>query len=183
MHPNSFQKLLSLSPLAIAAQPAQRMLSHLVGGIELFEAASAKGSAMKFRILLVCFFASGAADAADWVSLGKTDEGKLENFADVSSIRIDAAIRRGSSKVIPAPHTLPGGAEYSSKWISQISYNFAFNCTEKSGRVEGFKFYFDDGTSYLDPPIHYPKPWQAVPPDSDSNWALLMKFVCAWTPK
>jgi len=51
----------------------------------------------------VCFFVSGAADAADWVSLGKTDEGRLENFADVSSIRIDAAIRRGSSKWFRRP--------------------------------------------------------------------------------
>jgi hypothetical protein len=57
---------------------------------------------------------SGAAHAAQWVSLGKADAGK-ETFVDVSSIRIEAEIRRGWSKVVLSPHTQNGGGDLSTK--------------------------------------------------------------------
>jgi hypothetical protein len=134
------------------------------------------------RFALTLLLASGAAHAAQWVSLGRADAGK-EAFVDVSSIRIDAEIRRGSSKVVLSPHTQNGGGDFSAKWISEISYNFAFNCVEETGRVEGFSFQFDDGTNYSDPAKHYPKPWQKVPLDTDAIWTSLMKYICAWKPK
>ena len=131
---------------------------------------------------MTLLLASGVAHATQWVSLGKSDAGR-ETLVDVSSIRIEAGIRRGSSKVVLSPHTQNGGGDLSSKWISLITYNFAFNCAEETGRVEGFSFQFDDGTTYDDPPIHYPKPWQKVPLDTDAIWTSLMQYICSWKPK
>jgi hypothetical protein len=140
-------------------------------------------SGIRTVVLLALLLACGAAQAADLVSVGKNDGGKKETFVDVSSIRVEGEIRRGLSTVVLAPHTQNGGGDYSSKWISHIAYSFAFNCVERTGRVEGFNFYFEDGTNYIDPAAHYPKPWQKVPPDTDSNWTTLMQFICAWKQK
>jgi hypothetical protein len=133
--------------------------------------------AMVLALLMACF----VAHADQWVSLGKMDNGNKETLVDVAGIRIDNGIRRGSSKVVFATHAQAGTGEYSSKWVSYFSYQFAFNCSDKMGRVEGMSGKFDDGTAYVD--RHYPKPWQAVPTAPKSNWTTLMEFVCAWKPK
>lgn len=136
---------------------------------------------MQKTMLLALTFACCAAQAEEWVSLGKIDNGNKETFVDVSSIRVDSEIRRGSSKVVFASHAQAGAGEYSSKWVSYFSYQFAFNCTDKMGRVEAMSGYFDDGTTYID--RYYPKPWQAVPMAPKTNWTALMEIVCAWKPK
>jgi hypothetical protein len=136
---------------------------------------------MRKAILLALLLACRAAQAEQWVSLGKIDNGNKETFVDVSSIRIDSGIRRGSSKVVFALHAQAGAGEYASKWVSYFSYRFAFNCADKMGRVEGMSGNFDDGTTYID--RYYPKPWQAVPVAPKTNWTTLMEFVCAWKSK
>lgn len=146
------------------------------------QASSRQGWCFPYAILMTLLLASGVAHAAQWVSLGKADAGK-ETFVDISSIRVAAEIRRGSSQVVLSPHTQNGGGNLSTKWISHITYSFAFNCVEETGRVEGFNFQFDDGTNYNDPAIHYPKPWQKVPLDNNSIWTSLMQYICAWKPK
>jgi hypothetical protein len=132
-------------------------------------------------MLLGLMLACGAAQAEEWVTLGKIDNGNKETFVDVSSIRIDNGIRRGSSKVVFVSHAQAGAGEYSNKWVSYFSYQFAFSCADKMSRVEGMSGYFDDGTSYID--RYYPKPWRAVPMAPKTNWTTLMEFVCAWKPK
>jgi hypothetical protein len=99
-------------------------------------------------MLLALLLACCAAQAEEWVSLGKIDNGNKETFVDVSSIRIDSGIRRGSSKVVFASHAQAGAGEYSSKWVSYFRYQFAFSCADKMGRVEGMSGYFEDGTTY-----------------------------------
>ena len=84
-------------------------------------------------------------------------------------------------KEVFASHAQAGAGGYSSKWVSYFSYQFAFSCADKMGRVEGMSGYFDDGTTYID--RYYPKPWQAVPMAPKTNWTTLMEFVCAWKSK
>jgi hypothetical protein len=132
-------------------------------------------------MLLALLLACRVAQAEEWVSLGNIDNGNKETFVDVSSIRIDIGIRRGSSKVAFASHAQAGAGEYSSKRISYFRYQFAFSCADNMGRVEGMTGYFEDGTTYID--RYYPKPWQAVPTAPKTNWTTLMEFVCAWKPK
>jgi hypothetical protein len=130
---------------------------------------------------ILMLFSSGVpASAADWMSLGKLDNGNRETFVDLSSIRIDGSIRRGAYKVVFASHVQAGGGEYASKWVSYFSYRFAFNCDDKIGRVEAMAGYFDDGTSYVD--HYFPKPWQVVPVAPKTNWTTLMEYVSAWKP-
>jgi hypothetical protein len=133
---------------------------------------------MRTAILLALLLTCGVVQAEQWVSLGKIDNGSKETFVDVSSIRIDSEIRRGSSKVVFALRAQAGVGEYASKWVSSFSYQFAFNCADNMGRVEGMSGNFDDGTTYVD--RDYPKPWQAVPMAPKTNWTTLMEFVCAW---
>src|ERR1700691_4743331 len=135
---------------------------------------------MRKTMLLALMLACCPALAEEWVSLGKVDNDNKETFVDVSSIRIDSEIRRGSSKVVFASPVQAGAGEYSSTWVSHFSYQFAFSCADKMGRVEGMSGYFDDGTTYID--RHYPKPWQAVPMAPKTNWTTLMEFVCTWKP-
>jgi hypothetical protein len=59
---------------------------------------------MRKTMLLALMLACCPAQAEEWVSLGKMDNGTKETFVDVSSIRIDSGIRRGSSKVVFASH-------------------------------------------------------------------------------
>jgi alpha-beta hydrolase superfamily lysophospholipase len=90
------------------------------------------------------------ANALPWVPIDKADEDG-ETFVDPSSIRIEGAIRRGSSTVVVAPHSQSGAGQFSRKWVDHITYQFAFNCEEGMSRVEGFRIFFDDGTHYIDP--------------------------------
>jgi hypothetical protein len=80
---------------------------------------------MRKAILLALLLACGAAQAEQWVSLGKIDNGNKETFVDVSSIRIDSGIRRGSSKVVFALHAQAGGLAISatdSRSIARIKW-------------------------------------------------------------
>src|ERR1700730_3782967 len=63
---------------------------------------------MRKTMLLALMLACCPALAEEWVSLGKIDNCNKETFADVSSIRIDSGIRRGSSKVVFASHVQAG---------------------------------------------------------------------------
>jgi hypothetical protein len=51
-------------------------------------------------ILLTLLLACGTAQASDWVSIGKSDNGTREYFADVSSIGITGDIRRAWVKTV-----------------------------------------------------------------------------------
>jgi hypothetical protein len=125
---------------------------------------------------------SGTLEAAEWVSLGKLGNAKKETFVDVSSIRIDGKIRKGASKVVLASHSITGAGDNANKWISEISYQFTFDCFEKSSRIDAMSAYFDDGTNWSEPASAFPKPWVTVPPGFQSNWTSLIHFVCAWKP-
>ena len=138
---------------------------------------------MIFAWLCAITFLSGTnfASVVEWESLGKSDHGKKETFVDLSSIQIDGDIRRGSSKVVVTPHSEAGAGKYPDKRISYFTYRFAFRCAEGVGRIDAFSVHFDDGTTYVDPPSNYPKPWRSTSQESDTNWPVLAHFACART--
>jgi hypothetical protein len=49
---------------------------------------------MHGKWLLTLFLACGSAQASEWVSIGKSDDGVREHFADVSIIGITRETRR-----------------------------------------------------------------------------------------
>jgi len=125
-------------------------------------------------LLLPC----GAAQASNWVSLGKPDSGIFEDFIDVSSIRIEGNVRRAWFKKVYKAHTekAPDDGRYEE---SSVEKN-AFNCSQEMYRIEALTVYFEDGTLYRTPAESYPIPWVPVTPDTVED--KQMKFICRWKP-
>jgi hypothetical protein len=125
---------------------------------------------MQGKYLLTLLLACGSAQASEWVSIGKSDNGRLEYFADVSSIGITGETRRAWIKTIVLPNTL------------STLERLAFNCGEGTMRWEAFTLYSRDGSEIGGEPAGtYPTPWKPVPPDTVGS--AFMHFVCKWKPK
>jgi hypothetical protein len=139
-----------------------------------------KGKGMRKTILSALLLACGTAQAANWVSLGKTDDGKQEIFIDGSSIRIAGHTRRVWIKTIYADHTMPGGSENPNRWQHESMDHWAFDCREANVMLEAGIDYFEDGTSFS-LPSNRAKLWHAVAPET--LFDLEMHFICAWKPK
>jgi hypothetical protein len=114
---------------------------------------------------------TGTAQASDWVSVGKSDDGKQEIFVDVSSIRIAGDTRRAWIKTVFAPHTRKGIAGDANKWVSYGVVRVAFNCGEETSQDEAATYYYDDGTNYpLD--AAFAPPREPVAPDTMSDFEI-----------
>ena len=136
---------------------------------------------MKRTILLTLLLASGTAQASEWVSLGKSDDGKQAIFVDVSSVRVAGQIRRAWFKTVLAPHTVRGTGEDVDKWESDEVGQNAFDCSENTRRVEALIIYYEGGGDHTLPARMFPSPWEPVPPDTLVS--VEMHFICAWKPK
>jgi hypothetical protein len=126
-------------------------------------------------LLLAC----GAAQATEWVSLGKPDNNQ-EIFVDVSSIRLGGAIRRAWIKGVYAPHTMKGGGKYANKWETETMSHFVFDCGEETVSIESGIAYFDDETSFSTTPGTAMATRPVAP---DTVFSVEMRFICAWKPK
>jgi hypothetical protein len=131
-------------------------------------------------ILPALLLACGTAQAANWIPLGKIDDGKEEIFIDGSSIRIAGYTRRVWIKTIYADHTMPGGSENPNKWQHESMDHWAFDCREANVKLEASIDYFEDGTSFS-LPANRAKLWHAVAPETLFDFE--MHFICAWKPK
>jgi len=142
------------------------------------------GPSMNKRCLrgfLVAMLGVGAsAAAADWVSLGKVNDGSQETFIDTTSIRIDGDLRRGWLKLVSAPHTLTGLVGGPDKWVDYQLRREAFRCRDEYHRSEGLVIFFDDKTSFTTPVKSLPMLWEPVPPDTAAS--VVMQFMCGFEP-
>ena len=136
---------------------------------------------MRTKTLLVLLLACGAAQAADWASLGKSDDGAQEVFVDGSRIRVKAGIRQAWIETLFAPRTRRGVDENASKWQQRSIALYSYNCNDETVKIESLATYFDDGTIYTTPADSNSGPWRPVPPDTLLN--AQMQFICAWKPK
>lgn len=130
-------------------------------------------AAVAFSVLLVC----GTAQAADWVSVANSVDGKQEFFVDVSSIRVAGDIRRAWFKTTFLPHTMQA-PENPKKWWSDDLSRDVFNCAEETSRREALTMHYEDGTALLVPAEGFPSPWIPVAPETILDTE--MKFICAW---
>jgi hypothetical protein len=136
---------------------------------------------VKRTVLLALLLACGTAQASEWVSLGKSEDGTKETFIDVSSIRVVGAIRRAWFKVIYAPHAQRGSGSDANKWWNYTMEREALTCAEETFRLEGLLIYYDDGTTNSVPSISFPTSWEPVPPDT--MYEVQLRFICTWKPK
>ena len=132
-------------------------------------------------LLIAC----GVAQASEWVSLGKTDDGKTEYFVDVSGIQPSVGvITRAWVKLVFARHTQRFPAEDSKKkWAVYSVQRFAYMCAEGNAEVEAMSVYFEDGTHFAVPADAITMVGgtsEPVPPDTIGD--TVMKFVCNWKP-
>jgi hypothetical protein len=133
---------------------------------------------MNRAILLALLAASGIAQASNWVSVLHSDDGKREVFIDVSDIRDEGVIRRAWVKVVFQPHTKNGEGTGPRKWWHDSVSLMAFNCAEKTHRIEAITVYYEDGTHITE---DAPTPWEPIFPDSLAS--APMQIVCALKPK
>jgi hypothetical protein len=133
---------------------------------------------MNQTIVLTLLLACGTAQAAEWVSLGKSADGTW-NFIDASRIRVMGAIRVARFKRVSAPHTERGSGADAKRWLSYGVGRKAFNCAEGTSRHEGWTAYWDDG-SHTPGAGHFPEPWTPILLDTISNGQA--QFICAWRP-
>lgn len=124
-------------------------------------------------LVIVC----STAQASNWVSVGNDDAGTMENFIDVSSLRIAGNIRRAWFKSVYKTHAEKGA---DGKYWSYTVFKTAYNCTQEVERYEAMTIYYEDGTNYSMAAENYPTPWTPVVPDTLS--AGDMEFICRWKP-
>jgi hypothetical protein len=132
-------------------------------------------------ILLTLLLSGGPVRAAEeWTSVGKSADGKMETFVDISSIHTTAAISRVWARLIVAPGTRRGEGPDASKWLSSVMNRLVFNCADETGRSEAITYYFDDGTNESVSADQFPTPWEPVAPDT--QWSTVMHLACGWRP-
>jgi len=129
-----------------------------------------------------------AVQGAQWVSLGSFNGGKLEDFVDVSSIRIDGDVRRAWIRGVFVPHTVHGFDKNADQWVNVLIWHGEFNCVDETYREEMHHAVYDDGTYWFPSDEikaltkSITEEWLQVTPDIDvprAQW----RFVCAWKPK
>lgn len=129
---------------------------------------------------LTLLLACGAAQASEWVSIGKTNNGNAEALVDVASIKVTGTMRLAWVKGVPAHHTEKGVGSDKGKWVSYYLNRFAFDCGDDTSRIEGGMIYFDDGTNTSVPNMDFPASWEPVPPDTGLH--SILDFTCSWKP-
>lgn len=113
---------------------------------------------MKRTIMLALLLAYGAAQAADWQSIGTSEGGKKEHLVDASSIHVEGGIRHIWFKIRYARNTQKGAAHYADMWETDSMFYDAFNCAEGTSRNEALDVHFEDGTTWVNPADQYPAP-------------------------
>jgi hypothetical protein len=131
---------------------------------------------MKGKILVTLLLACGTAQASEWVSIGKTDDGTRETLVDVSSIRVMGSIRRAWTKTVFTHHTVRGFGDDASKWETSQMTRQAFNCGEEMARFEAATIYYDDGTNTSLSEADF-APWAPVTPETVLSAEA--QYVCA----
>jgi hypothetical protein len=136
--------------------------------------ATKDGKTMRTLPILLALLACATAQASEWVSIGRTDDGKTEIFVDLSSIRVAGPTRRAWVKKLRAPHSARGHGVYATKWMTSDVYLNSFNCAEETMSIGVGNYYYEDGTNSVDSSI---VPWSPVAPDTIGY--NLLQFICA----
>lgn len=129
-------------------------------------------------LLALLLLGYGTAQAADWVSLGKTNDGKTEILIDLSSIRVAAQTRTGWVKQVHPSHAVSGSGLNASRWIASAVYFNSFNCGDETMSIGVANYYYEDGTNSVDSSV---VPWGPVAPDTVGH--TLLQFICSWKAK
>jgi hypothetical protein len=134
---------------------------------------------MRKTIITALLITCGTAQAAQWVSVGKTLNGQVEAFVDLGSLRIDGYIHRARFKYVYAPRSQRD--ERVNKWDKVSFGQEAFRCADQTGRTEALNVYYEDGTHWDNPLALLPSSWTPVAPETMRDFE--MRYLCTWPPK
>jgi hypothetical protein len=130
---------------------------------------------VSLALLLTC----GTARAAQWVPVGKTNNGKLVAFVDLNSLSVSGYTRRAWFKYVYAPRSQRD--ERVSKWDKVSFGQETFNCADETSRIEALNVYYEDGTHWSEPPALLPSSWKLVGPMTVRDFER--RFICSRVPK
>jgi hypothetical protein len=130
---------------------------------------------VSLALLLTC----GKAQAAQWVSVGKTSNGKLEAFVDLGSIRVSGYVYSASFKYVYA--TRSQRDERVNKWDKVSFGQESFNCADETSRIEALDLYYKDGTHSSEPAALLPSSWTPIGPNTLRDFER--RYICARVPR
>jgi hypothetical protein len=137
-----------------------------------------ESKAMEF---ICAWRSSEAPHAAKWIRLGNSPNGKSVAFVDASGIDVAGSVKRAWIKTVKSLHTESGAGDAAAKWVHEYLSRDAYNCSDKTSRVEALIIYYEDGTVDKADSRDFPTPWEPIPPETQIRSG--MQFVCAWKPK
>jgi hypothetical protein len=132
---------------------------------------------VSLALLITC--GTAQPQAAQWVSVGKTTNEKLEAFVDLGSIRISGYVHSASFKYVYAAHSQKD--ERANKWYKVSFDQETFNCADKTSRVEALSVSYEDGTTWSEPAAMLPSSWTLIGPDTLRDYER--RYICAFVPK
>ena len=127
-------------------------------------------------LLLTC----GTAQAApQWASVAKTNNGKLETFVDLGSIRISGYVNSATFKYVYAARSQRD--DRVNKWNKVSFAQETFNCADETSRIEALNGYYEDGTNWSAPAALLPTSWTLIGPRTVRGFER--RFLCTRVPR
>jgi hypothetical protein len=136
---------------------------------------------MKQALVLVLLLACGAARADDWVSIGKTGDGKTRVYIDSSGIQVAGAIRRAWIRDVFKPRTKKKVGTQPDAWVDYAASHVTVNCTNSTYWEDSLVWYYENGDSAQVPADQIPAQWTTINPVKIVDQE--MAFFCSWKPE
>lgn len=157
-------------------------------GIALIRFHGLKGSrggagvwlAMKQAMLLALLFGCGAARAEDWVSIGKTDGGRIRIYIETSAIQINGAIRYARIRDVFKPHTKNKVGTQPDEWVNLAEAHVGADCDKQTYWEDALVWYYENGDRVQVPAEQISAQWTAINPVKSVDQE--MKFICGRKP-
>jgi hypothetical protein len=121
-------------------------------------------------IVAAFIIASGNSLAAEWQSLGKTDDGNSETFVDHSTITVIGSIRSARFRYVPRHHL----DRYKAAWIERSEASSEYDCNKSTTHGIELILYLEGGDTHAVPQS---AAWESVQAPWDQ---VALKFLCAW---
>jgi len=122
-------------------------------------------------ILFACLvFAVGSANAADWLSLGKTQGGDSEAFVDRGTILVVGNIRSAVFQYVLDHHIDKLGKE----WIVRSEQLSEYDCKKDSVHAVKLIIYLEGGGTHTS---FFPDAWAPVTAPWDH---VALNYLCSW---
>jgi hypothetical protein len=135
---------------------------------------------MRQAMLLVALLVCARARAEDWVSIGKTGDGKTRVYIDAAEIQVAGAVRRAWIRDVFKPHTKHKVGTQPDEWVNYAASHVTVNCVNSTYWEDALVWYYENGDSAPVPADQISAQWTAINPVKIVDQE--MKFICEWQP-